>query len=261
MQIRTRTQAISFTAAYVGTAVGISLLLILALTNSAELPLGKHPMVVMGITAILALVTTPAAWWSARQQFRHTLTQQQLRAKHDLDPLTGLLNRPAFVQQSTDLVEQVPQSKPYTLLLLDLDFFPEFCETHGNLEADRVLQHFAAHLAARVRDSDFFCRLDRESFALLLVGANVKQTKRLADRIVSAVAQRPFSSQQSILEFTASCGYADSTNAELFDALHANAASALLQAKRQGHNRAVAFNSPTEPTAPATTSSKEQITS
>lgn len=260
MQIRTQTQVFSFAAAYVATTVGISLFLILALASRAELPLSEHPMLVLGFAAILAMATAPAAWWSARQQYRHTLMHQRVRAKQDLDPLTGLLNRPAFVQQSTDLLQQVPQSKPYTLLLLDLDFFPEFCETYGNLEADRVLQHFAAHLAARVRDSDLFCRLDRESFALLLVGANIKQATRLAERIVSAVADRPFSNQQSILEFTASCGYADSASAASYEVLQTNAASALLQAKRQGHNRATAFSSPAPAIAPTTTSSDVQTT-
>ena len=133
-------------------------------------------------------------------------------------------------------------------MLLDLDFFPEFCETYGHPEADRVLQHFAAHLSARVRENDYFCRFDRESFALLLVGASLAQADRLAQRMVSAVEKRPYSctsdGKSNILEFTASCGYADTASATDFDTLYSNAASAMLQAKRQGHNRAVAFQAP-----------------
>lgn len=249
MQIQTRTQAITVTAAYVAIAVTVSLLFIFGLFEAANLPLGEHSNLVLALAAVLTAAITPPAWWSARQQYRHAVTHRQHRSTSDLDPLTGLLNRPALVQQSNELLQQVPRSKPYTLLLLDLDFFPEFCETYGNLEADRVLQHFAAHLAARVRDNDFFCRLDRESFALLLVGANLSQATKLAERMVSAVAQRPFSNDKSILEFTASVGYADSTHANNYEMLSANAASALLQAKRQGHNRAVAFSPPTESVA------------
>ncbi len=245
MQIQTRTQAITVTAAYVALAVTVSLLLIFGLFEAANLPLGEHPKLMLILGAVLTAAITPPTWWSARQQYRHAVTHRQHRLTSELDPLTGLLNRPALAQQCNELLQQVPRSKPYTLLLLDLDFFPEFCETYGNLEADRVLQHFAAHLAGRVRDNDFFCRLDRESFALLLVGSNLSQATKLADRMVSAVAQRPFSNDKSILEFTASVGYADSTHANNYEMLSANAASALLQAKRQGHNRAVAFSPPT----------------
>jgi diguanylate cyclase (GGDEF)-like protein len=259
MQIRSHAHAVGITVAYVAVALGLSLWLISRLAEFANLQLNDHPTVYLALGVILALAVTPPTWLSARQQFRHTLTHRQQRPPADLDPLTGLLNRPAFVQQSTELIQQVPQNKHYTLLLVDLDFFPEFSETYGNLEADRVLQHFAAHLAARVRDNDLFCRLDRESFALLLVGANLAQATRLAERMVSAIAQRPFSNEQRILEFTASCGYADSISATTFDALHAHAASALLQAKRQGHNRAVAYHPPYVANSPASASLDEKI--
>ena len=166
-------------------------------------------------------------------------SQRQLRRQADLDPLTGLLNRPAFVQQCEDALAHPPQQGPISLILLDLDFFTEFSETFGHRGAEHALQHVAAHLGAKLRDDDVFCRLEGESFALLMPGATSSQAERLANRLVTAVNQRPFTHDDTIIEFTASAGFAQTNKPADFDALHHAAASALLQAKRLGHNRAV----------------------
>lgn len=256
MQIRSRTQILGVSVAYLVLAIGLALVSVVSVLGNQTPALTEQPMQLLGLAAIFTLVLLPPVLWSARAQQRLALSQTQLQTQADSDPITGLLNRPAFVQRSTEQLQQTLTERPCTLVLLDLDFFPEFCETYGYPEADQVLQHFAAHLSGRVRENDLFCRIDREAFALLLIGANLNQATRLADRMVSAVESRPYScasnGKTNILEFTASCGYADTSSAQDFETLFSNASSALLQAKRQGHNRAIAHQPTAATTAMAT---------
>jgi diguanylate cyclase (GGDEF)-like protein/PAS domain S-box-containing protein len=84
------------------------------------------------------------------------------------DPLTGLPNRPAFMER---LHEAFASSKrvggAFAVHYLDLDRFKDVNDTLGHLEGDRLLQAVAVRLKGLVRESDFIARFGGDEFAVL----------------------------------------------------------------------------------------------
>jgi diguanylate cyclase (GGDEF)-like protein/PAS domain S-box-containing protein len=84
------------------------------------------------------------------------------------DPLTGLPNRPAFLERLDEAFASSRRGTgAFAVLYLDLDRFKDVNDTLGHLEGDRLLQAVAARLRHDVRDSDFVARFGGDEFAVL----------------------------------------------------------------------------------------------
>ena len=66
-----------------------------------------------------------------------------------IDPLTGLLNRRAFLADAEVLLQQqVARDRPIAVLLIDLDHFKSINDRFGHAVGDKVLQIFARTMRA-----------------------------------------------------------------------------------------------------------------
>lgn len=100
-----------------------------------------------------------------RTEFRH-------RTAALVDPLTGISNRRAFLQDGeSQLRRQATDPRPIAVMLLDLDNFKSINDRFGHAIGDRVLQLFANVAGNCVRRADLFGRLGGEEFAAMLVDA------------------------------------------------------------------------------------------
>ena len=89
------------------------------------------------------------------------------------DPVTGIFNRRAFLEQlqfRLDLAAR--EGKPITLAYIDLDDFKRINDRSGHDEGDRVLRVVASALTKSVRRTDVVARLGGDEFALLIAGAD-----------------------------------------------------------------------------------------
>jgi diguanylate cyclase (GGDEF)-like protein/PAS domain S-box-containing protein len=96
---------------------------------------------------------------------------EQLSYAADHDPLTGLLNRRAFVACCQTSLEQRRRQGPdgdLVVLFCDLDRFKIVNDTHGHDMGDRVLETVGARLASCVRDGDEVGRYGGDEFTVLL---------------------------------------------------------------------------------------------
>lgn len=59
---------------------------------------------------------------------------------------------------------------------------------HGHAAGDAVLAHFAATLAANVRESDVVGRLGGDEFGIILTHANQNQANRKAQSLVNTLS-------------------------------------------------------------------------
>ena len=85
-----------------------------------------------------------------------------------IDPLTGIANRRAFLQDAeAQLKRQMTEPRPMAVLLLDLDNFKGVNDRFGHAIGDRVLQMFAEVGSGCMRRYDIFGRLGGEEFAAL----------------------------------------------------------------------------------------------
>jgi diguanylate cyclase (GGDEF)-like protein len=156
-----------------------------------------------------------------------------------IDPLTGIANRRAFLQDAeTQLKRQATEPRPMAVLLLDLDNFKGINDRFGHLIGDRVLQMFAEVGSGCMRRYDIFGRLGGEEFAALLVDTSRERALAVAEQIRSSFAEVTGMVEGKPVVATVSVGVVISYDAVLdLSALLAQADHALYRAKDNGRNR------------------------
>lgn len=99
--------------------------------------------------------------------YRSRQLQHRLQLLSDTDPLTGLLNRRAFLRQAEQLKQLAQRQQfPLAIAVLDLDFFKKINDQHGHQVGDAVLRAFADAATATLRQTDVIGRFGGEEFIL-----------------------------------------------------------------------------------------------
>jgi diguanylate cyclase (GGDEF)-like protein len=156
-----------------------------------------------------------------------------------VDPLTGIANRRAFLQDSEEqLKRHSTHPRPIAVMLLDLDNFKSINDRFGHAMGDRVLQLFADVGSRCMRRMDLFGRLGGEEFAALLFDATRERALEIAEEIRSSFAVATSEVEGKAVVATVSIGIVVSQDAVLdLSALLAQADHALYRAKDNGRNR------------------------
>ena len=156
-----------------------------------------------------------------------------------IDPLTGIANRRAFLQDGqAQLKRQVVNPRPTAVMLLDLDNFKSINDRFGHAIGDRVLEIFADVTSGCVRRVDLFGRLGGEEFAALLRDTTRDRALIVAEQIRACFADATRDVDGRPVVGTVSIGIAVSHDAVLdLSALLAQADHALYRAKDGGRNR------------------------
>ena len=156
------------------------------------------------------------------------------------DPVTGLLNRRAFLEHlERALTHQHRRQFTDSLLLLDLDNFEQCQENTGSGACDRYLRELAATLGLRVRQRDALARLAGDTFALYIENCPEPRVRKLADEIREQIARFQFDWQGQQLQTTASGGLLilGGEQPEQPEQLLSQAANLCHTAKISGRNR------------------------
>jgi diguanylate cyclase (GGDEF)-like protein len=160
--------------------------------------------------------------------------ERELRRLTQLDPLTGLYNRRAFLEQARDtraLCRRLGQS--LTLLLADLDHFKQVNDTMGHAAGDTVLRRVTATIRDQLRVVDVPARIGGEEFAVLLPSTDATAALVAAERLRLRVA----ASGNSETPITISIGITELRDDESLTTAMARADRALYAAKEAGRNR------------------------
>ncbi|RYE03633.1 MAG: diguanylate cyclase [Sphingomonadales bacterium] len=145
----------------------------------------------------------------------------------DTDPLTGLLNRRAFLDQA------IGRPGEQQLLIADLDHFKRVNETLGHDGGDEVLRLFARLLRTHVPAGALVARMGGEEFAILSSVSEPVEPELLLAKL--RATRMPFD-----LLVTASIGACKGplTSDVEWKALYRGADAALFEAKSAGRDRA-----------------------
>ena len=152
------------------------------------------------------------------------------------DHLTGLANRRRFERQlDREVTRTLRYSRPFCLLLLDIDNFKAVNDTYGHDVGDEVIRHLAKTLQAETRGIDMAARMGGEEFAVILPETEFEGGCETAERLRRAIAETDI---PVVGHITASFGVAEfplcaATGRELVS----NADAAMYEAKRLGRNR------------------------
>jgi diguanylate cyclase (GGDEF)-like protein len=166
------------------------------------------------------------------------------------DGLTGCRNRRRMDQ---DVDSEIARARRYqeffSLLMIDIDWFKSFNDTHGHGEGDQLLKKMVALFQQNIREADGLYRYGGEEFAVLLPKSDREEAKVMAKRFQEIVAQTPFPGEkdsQPSGKVTVSIGVATYPwDGNSRDELLKSADSALYRAKKNGRNR-VCFCGQTE---------------
>ncbi|HKZ46127.1 MAG TPA: diguanylate cyclase [Thermodesulfobacteriota bacterium] len=146
------------------------------------------------------------------------------------DPLTGLANRRMMNIELERSIEGVKRSgSPLSILMMDIDYFKKYNDTHGHPAGDSLLAAIAKVLTEEVRGADLVARYGGEEFFVLLPDTDLNGACNAAERIRKAVSMS--------LGVTVSIGAAAYRKEEKMDELIYRADAALYRAKEGGRNR------------------------
>jgi diguanylate cyclase (GGDEF)-like protein len=158
-------------------------------------------------------------------------------ARHD--PLTGLKNRSGFDEEVSRAIRK-GESKPFTILAIDLDKFKAVNDRHGHAAGDAVLQAVARRFSDRVGKNGCVARLGGDEFSVLLTGTFERDhLVDLAENLVRDT-QVPIAYDGQLLLVGGSAGIAQFPDhgGSVHDVM-VIADAALYAAKNGGRNRAV----------------------
>ncbi len=154
------------------------------------------------------------------------------------DALTGMPNRRSLDQTlAAQLSMAERESRPFAVLMLDLDHFKAVNDTHGHAVGDAVLRAFAQRVQAQLRRSDVCSRYGGEEFAVVLAGTSAELALDTAERLRLAIAGAPLVPGVAV---TVSIGVASWRKGDDAAGLLARADAALYAAKRAGRDRVTA---------------------
>jgi len=186
-------------------------------------------------SALLREFTESIALALSNLKLRDTLRQQSIR-----DALTGLFNRRYLEESLTLEAERAKRNNgSFSIIMLDLDHFKLFNDTHGHEAGDVVLQALGSFLQRHVRGGDIACRYGGEEFTLVLPGASLEIAQQRADQLCEGIRALHIDFKNQILgPLTLSVGLATFPNHGDGGEMVLQAAdAALYQAKHDGRDR------------------------
>ena len=179
--------------------------------------------------------------------------QRQIHRLLVHDELTGLLTSKSFFSElRREAARAVAESRPFCVLMMDLDYFKEVNDTYGHMTGSQTLEEIGGVITRALRAGDVAARFGGEEFAAFLLDADIAQGIVAAERVRAAVETHPFTTtkridadgESSTHHITISIGVAafpDDARDPI--ELVEMADSALYRAKRSGRNRVCAYRS------------------
>lgn len=107
------------------------------------------------------------------------LQRQRLEFERDYDPLTGLLNKTAFIDRANAVIQE-NVNKVGVVIFADLDNLKKMNDTYGHDFGDRYIQFFAECLSAVRHKNSVLSRISGDEFVGLFHGFESKEAARKA---------------------------------------------------------------------------------
>lgn len=168
-------------------------------------------------------------------KLREALREQSIR-----DPLTGLYNRRYMEEVLKQHLRRVTRHlHPLGVIMIDIDHFKSFNDTHGHAAGDALLRELGRFLQSHIRGEDVACRYGGEEFILIMPHASLETARQRAEDLRDqAKGVHVHDAGQSLGGVTLSLGVAvyPQHGRTMENVLRA-ADAALYRAKQEGRDR------------------------
>jgi diguanylate cyclase (GGDEF)-like protein len=179
---------------------------------------------------LLYAVTVLRVHYSSAQSRAETMSRLALT-----DTVTNLPNRrhlELLLARETERARRF--TRPFSVILLDLDGFKQVNDSHGHEAGDEVLRQVGLALKEHLRPSDEVGRWGGDEFLVLAPELNIEKARQMAERLRAMVGQEPMEGMENV---TASFGVASYATQDSVEVLLRRADEALYRAKSGGRNR------------------------
>lgn len=180
-------------------------------------------------------------------------TNRKLKHMAITDSLTGCYNRHYLTQQlEHEVMNNMKYQIPFTILLIDIDFFKSVNDNYGHLVGDVVICNTVEVIKQTLRDNDILARYGGEEFIVYLPNTNPSQATNLAERVKSTIETNEVIIENIAhpVSITISMGLLSINNFTVQDTYNSNnylsalfesVDKALYQAKKEGRNQIVSI--------------------
>lgn len=213
--------------------------------------LKQRNWILAGVTVALALASLASlvAWrgYRVKSRLERKLAGRNRELEEALstisqlareDPLTGLLNRRAFLDIAGHEQTRARRSgKPLSVAMADIDNFKPINDQHGHAAGDEILREVAARLRGCLRDQDMICRWGGEEFLCLFPDTGAEDARGVVERMRRELAGRPVETAAGSFPIKLTFGVAQ-IGRDLEAAIDA-ADRAMYEGKRAGRDRVV----------------------
>ena len=168
-----------------------------------------HPSSTSRALGTVLIIIAPLKARLALANAREAVTTLQLQQELDLlarrDPLTGLANRRAFLEEAWQRTER---HEPIAVALTDLDHFKAANDGHGHATGDAILRELATRMTRAVPGAITIARLGGDEFALLFDGRRPEADIRAELTAAAQAAALPYRTSEGPILVTMSLGVA-----------------------------------------------------
>lgn len=162
----------------------------------------------------------------------------------ETDELTGVYNRRGFAIAADRIFGQIVRHKRVlSVLVVDSDNLKHINDSQGHKAGDLLLMQLVENIQGQLRDTDILARFGGDEFVVLLPEAPPNGATYVAERIRSAIVNRPLEFEGSTTKISVSIGVSSYPNdGKTLTSLVENADKAMYQAKTEGRNKVVNFS-------------------
>lgn len=177
----------------------------------------------------------------------NTQLYEKTRALSNTDELTGLANRRYFHEiLKRELAQAARFQSGFSLIMVDIDFFKEFNDTHGHLNGDVALRRVASSMLQNTRGIDLVARFGGEEFIILLPKTTREGARAAAEKLRQSVAAEAIplaGGAENVANISISLGVAEfpGDSKDIYELIDL-ADRALYLAKERGRNRTIVWN-------------------
>ena len=189
-----------------------------------------------------AMVRVQIQMRQSMQQNR--LLQERLQEQAIRDPLTNLYNR-RYMEDTLvrEIAQAIRDRHPIGIIMIDIDNFKAFNDSHGHQSGDQALERIGALLNSVVRSGDIACRYGGEEFVIIMPMASFENTIKRGKEIKVRFESLPIPVEDDQQDYlTISVGISSyPLHGSDRDTILNNADKALYKAKSLGKNCVVAY--------------------
>lgn len=195
---------------------------------------------------VVILLLVALLWLIGRNMFKHQRKSNQMSTLALVDDLTGAPNRRSILERGEQEMDRAKRHLlPLTLAIIDLDHFKKINDAFGHQAGDDALIIFSRICGKTLRIHDLYGRYGGEEWLLACPHTKRNEVYNIIERIREQYAQAsvPGIPDSHPLAFSAGISQLRSSDSHLEQIIQ-RADNALYQAKSQGRNQTVLYNSP-----------------